>query len=289
MMPRNDLKKLAPLLLLIFIDSFSFFLVLPVLLRLIMIGPGNTPILPIHDTLAMRNFLFGLGMSISMLTSIIFSPIVGHVSDIKGRKKTLFYCLFAAIVGFLIPIVGILHRSISLVIIGRCISGASSASQPIAQAAITDFSSGRQKAFYLSLIAFAMTLAMMLGPLAGGYLSDSHLVSWFNVTTPYWVGTALAIINILLMLRLYRETHHTSKPKTHPPFQQKFQQLLQALTQKKSIGIISCFFIIRNCVESILSKSVSDLNASLPLYSRESQSLHNLYRCVDVYWVDGIL
>ncbi|MCH9745005.1 MAG: MFS transporter [Gammaproteobacteria bacterium] len=243
-MSRGNLKQLTPLLLLIFIDSFSYFLVLPVLLRLYMIGPGNTPILPMHDTLATRNFLFGISMSISMLAMIVFSPIVGHFSDIKGRKKTLFYCLLAAIVGFLIPIIGILYRSVALIIIGRFISGASSASQPIAQAAITDFSSGKQKAFYLSLIAFAMTLAMMLGPLAGGYLSDAHLVSWFNVMTPYWAGMGLAIINILLMLRLYHETHHTEKLTPHIPFQQKLQQLITALTQKKVWVLLVVFLLL---------------------------------------------
>ncbi len=195
--------RLIPLFLVIFIDSVAYFLVIPVFLRLFL--HGNYHLIPDSLPLSMRNLLYGITVTLLPLAFLLTAPLIGHFSDKHGRRFTILLCLITSFVGFILPVFGIFSGSLVLVLIGRFITGAASSSQPVAQAAIADFTQGKQKAFYLSLIGFAMTLAMVLGSIGGGYLSDEKLVHWFNVMTPYWVGVILSILNIILLLVFYRQ------------------------------------------------------------------------------------
>ena len=51
-----------------------------------------------------------------------------------------------------------------------------------------------------------MTLPIILGPLAGGYLSDNQLVSWFNPTVPYWCAVSISVLSFFLILFFFQET-----------------------------------------------------------------------------------
>lgn len=194
-------KRLIPLFLLVFLDSVGYFLIIPVLLRIFI--NTHSDLVPTNTSATQRDILYGIAMMLSPLALLLASPFAGHLSDRFGRKRTMVYCLVTGLLGYLLPIIGIVKHSLSLIFIGRFIAGGSTCSQPVAQAAITDFTSGRKKAFYLSLIAFAMTLAMVLGPIIGGYTSDDRLVSWFNITTPYFISIALSLLNIFLILIFY--------------------------------------------------------------------------------------
>ncbi len=197
-------KRLFPLLLLIFIDSFSYFVVIPILLELFF--KAHYGLLPRSTSLATRDFLTGFTICLSTVAALIAAPFVGNLSDKYGRKKTLLYCLIAITLGFLLPIIGIVKKNLFLVLFGRVLSGVGSSSQPVAQAAVADLCKDDEKALFLSFIALMMTLPIVLGPLAGGYLSDSHLVSWFNATTPYYLAVIISVISFFIILFCFKET-----------------------------------------------------------------------------------
>ena len=238
----DHIKRLVPLFFIIFIDSLAYFLVIPVLLRLFL--DSSYHILSPATSLATRDLLYGVTVALSALAFIISSPIVGNLSDRFGRKTIMSYCLIAAIIGFVLPIIGILSNHLSLILLGRFIGGISSGSQPVAQAAIADFTMGKRKAFYLSLIAFAMTLAMVLGPIAGGYLSDSSLVSWFDATTPYWLGSLLAIVNLVLLLTFFDDDLQVIDKKLAATWQQRLSLLWQVLCKPPVLGLLFLFILL---------------------------------------------
>ena len=230
----KNYRQLLPLLFIIFIDTVGYFIVMPVIIRLFM--PGTDALLPANMSTMIRDLLYSLTLMLSPLAFIICSPLIGHFSDRYGRKKALTYALIAACIGFLLPIIGILKKTIYLIFIGRFIAGASSSSQPVAQAGVTDITIGKVRAFYFSLIGFAMTLGMVIGPLSGSYLSDNTLISWFNVTTPYCFALLLSLINIIMMIILYKNTHQ--------PLLKKTTLSPQLLTQNKIwILMISFLFL----------------------------------------------
>ncbi|OGT49162.1 MAG: hypothetical protein A3E82_09440 [Gammaproteobacteria bacterium RIFCSPHIGHO2_12_FULL_38_11] len=200
----NHFKRLFPLLLLIFIDSFGYFVVIPVLLEIFF--KTHYGILPENTSITMRDFLTGFTICLSTFTALIAAPFVGNFSDKYGRKKILLICLMGVICGFVLPIIGILKKNVFLILLGRAIGGVGSSSQPVAQAAVADLCKDDEKALFLSFIALMMTLPIMLGPLAGGYLSDRHLISWFNATTPYYLAVIISTISYFVIFFFFKET-----------------------------------------------------------------------------------
>lgn len=238
----QTLKKwqmLLTLFLLIFIDSLNYFLIMPVLMRIFIHNTHH--LLPITTPLATRENLYGIGVMLSPLLFLIFSPIIGNWSDQYGRKKIMLGCLLLAFLGYLLPVFGILQRNIIWVFIGRALTGAAMGSQPIAQAAVTDFTKGTQKAFYLAIIAFAMTLGMVIGPMAGSYLSDSHISTWLGISTPYYIGAALASLNVLLLCLFFHETH-LPKEKIRTPFFESIKILFHILFKSSVSSLLFIFF-----------------------------------------------
>jgi MFS transporter, DHA1 family, tetracycline resistance protein len=191
-------SRLQALFLVIFIDTLGYFIVMLAIKQLV---PSS---------------LVSVTLMLSPLAFIIFSPIVGRLSDKIGRKRSILYCLVASLLGFVIPLIGIKYQQTWAIMLGRFIAGLGTTSQPIAQASIADFSSGKKKAFNLGLIGLSMTLAMVLGPLAAGHLND--------VATPYWIGTVLSLVNIALLLTSFSETH--TPIKHDPPTSERGWRLL---------------------------------------------------------------
>jgi MFS family permease len=206
-------QRLLSLFMVIFIDTFGYFFVMLAISRLINSPHGLLP----SATPKHRQWLYEITLMLSPLAFITLSPVAGRLSDRIGRKKTIGFCLLASLLGFVIPLIGIATKRVWPIMLGRFIAGAGTTSQPIAQAAITDFSQGKRKAFNLGLIGLSMTLAMVLGPLGAGYCQGN--------ATPYWIGTALAVINLLLLLTTFTETH---TPNTTPV---ALMQRLQLLTK----------------------------------------------------------
>lgn len=233
-------KALMPLFFIIFIDTVGYFVVIPVIIRLFI--HNETHLLPMHTSLATRDFLYSVTLMLSPLAFIICSPLIGHFSDRYGRKKALTGALIAACLGFILPIIGIMTRHISLILGGRLIAGASSSSQPVAQAGVTDFSIGKQRAMYLALIGFSMTLGMVIGPLSGSYLSDNHLVSWFNTTTPYWFALILSLVNVFLLITCYHDSPKAISQERHAP--KPTLSWLKLLTQNQAGLVMTAFLFM---------------------------------------------
>ncbi len=234
-------RAFIPLFLIIFIDSMGYGLIIPVLLRLI--SQTEHEFFSSTFSEAMRNFIYGLGVAISPLAYLLFAPIVGSWSDKWGRKKTMLICLCCSCIGFILPVIGVIYGSLTLILLGRVLSGGASSSQPIAQAAVSDISSGKQKAFYLAMIAFAMTLAMVAGPLLGSYLSDPTILPLFNNTTPFLAAAILVFINIILMWMFFNETYQQKATGALLNLPETISALTLIFTQQKTRILLLVFFI----------------------------------------------
>ena len=232
MTKRNSLNKaIWPLLLIIFIDSLGYMLIIPVFLRII-IQTGDEFLLgPTSE--AMRNVLFGVGLAIGPFAYTIGAPFLGTWSDKWGRKKTLLLSLMVSVIGFILPVIGLCTGSLALVFAGRALAGLASSSQPLAQAAVADISEGERKAFYFGMTALAMTLSLLVGPAMGGYLSDPSLVSWFSDATPFYATLVLLLIAIILLAVFYKETHVSDANKTYLTSKDVWWAIKEAFTNKQ--------------------------------------------------------
>lgn len=204
MYKEKSLASMFPLFLVLFIDGMGLGLLFPIL-NTILIDP-QAGFLPLDISLGLRDFYYGLTIGIFMICWFFGAAILGDLSDNVGRKKSLMICLIGAFLGYSISAMAILYHNFWLLILGRIIAGFTSGSQPIAQAAIVDISPEEHKAQNIGLILLSVSLGFVFGPIFGGLLSDSRIVSWFNFETPMYFAAALSLLNAFLLQWSFQET-----------------------------------------------------------------------------------
>ncbi len=210
--PQRSLASLAPLFLVIIIDTMGIGLVFPVLSAVFMNTSNSSLVL--QSSLEMREFLYGLTLALYCFGMFFGAPFFGDLSDQMGRKRVIMLCLLGVGFGYAISGIGIATGSVSLLLLGRALGGFVAGSQSIAQAAIIDVSAPEQKAANLGLITFAACIGFVIGPVIGGVFSDAQYARWFGMTTPFLVATALAIGNAFLLMTLFKETYAPREKKT---------------------------------------------------------------------------
>ncbi len=135
-----------------------------------------------------------------VLASTVTTPLYGKLGDLYGRKRLL----MAAIVIFLIgsALSGMAHTMDQLIAF-RALQGLGAGGLLVgAIATIGDLVSPRERGQYMGYMMAAMSLAMIAGPLVGGYITDSLSWRWiFYVNMP--VGGA-ALIYLFITLHLPR-------------------------------------------------------------------------------------
>ena len=135
-----------------------------------------------------------------VLASTITTPLYGKLGDLYGRKRLL----IAAIVIFLVgsALSGQAH-SMDQLIAFRALQGLGAGGLMVgAIATIGDLVSPRERGQYMGYMMAAMMIAMIAGPLVGGYITDSLSWRWiFYINMP--IGGA-ALLYIIATLHLKR-------------------------------------------------------------------------------------
>jgi EmrB/QacA subfamily drug resistance transporter len=132
-----------------------------------------------------------------MLTTTTTTPLYGKLSDIYGRRMLFFVAILIFLVGSLLCGTA---RSMGQIIAFRAIQGLGAGGLLVlAQAAIGDVVSPRDRPRYQGLFTGTFALSSVAGPLLGGLITSALSWRWvFYVNLP--VG-ALALVMIAIGLR----------------------------------------------------------------------------------------
>jgi DHA1 family tetracycline resistance protein-like MFS transporter len=135
------------------------------------------------------------------LGQLLFSPVLGRLSDRIGRRPVLVLSLMGTAVGSLVT--G-LAGSLWVLFAGRIIDGVSGASVSVAQAAVADVASPEERARLLGLLGAAFGIGFVAGPAVGALaaLGGPHV--------PFLVAAALAGANAVVAARRLPETRPTA-------------------------------------------------------------------------------
>src|SRR5580658_5552191 len=98
MLKHNKFMILAPLFLVLVIDTMGAGIIFPILSPLFM-TPSES-ILPLATSENMRQFWYGATLTSWALLMFIGAPFLGDLSDRIGRKKVLVLCLVGDALGF---------------------------------------------------------------------------------------------------------------------------------------------------------------------------------------------
>ncbi|MSP52988.1 MAG: MFS transporter [Gammaproteobacteria bacterium] len=236
----SSFRLIAPFFIIIILDAMSFGMVTPVLAPLV--TQSTSSILGANLSDVSRHLIYGLIQTSSFLCFMIGAPILGYLSDRLGRRKVLIYCLCGSFLGLCAYAYSFETNNLLILFVARIVVGFVSGNQAIAQSAIADISPrGASKASNIGLIAVAMTIGLVAGPLLGGVLSDPTVYSKFTNATPFYVGIVFSLFNLAILLLFLRETNTDLNP-THKLryFWREFRALISQLNIR---WLILTFFL----------------------------------------------
>lgn len=196
---------MIPLFLTAFIDLLGLGIAIPVLA--VVFFDTNLSILPAGTPLATRSLLYGFLVGSYPLAQFFGAPILGALSDRYGRKPTLLVPLLGTSIGYVLFAIGLQTHDLPLLFLSRILDGFAGGSLSIVLSSVADISKNpRIKTRNFGLIGMAFGLGFILGPFIGGKLSDPAVLPWFTFSTPFLAAAALAAINMLLCILVFRET-----------------------------------------------------------------------------------
>ena len=181
--------KRSPLLVIfitVFIDLVGFGIVIPVL-------PYYAEGTRFGATPRTVGFLFA---SYSVM-QLIFSPVLGRLSDKHGRRPILLISLLGTCLGFLI--LGF-ATTLWMLFLGRIIDGISGGNISTAQAYIADVTTPENRAKGMGLIGAAFGMGFVFGPAIGGILSH------WGIHVPFLFAAGLSLANVILLYFTLPET-----------------------------------------------------------------------------------
>jgi EmrB/QacA subfamily drug resistance transporter len=140
-----------------------------------------------------------------VLASTVTTPLYGKLGDLYGRKRLLVIAIVIFLAG---SALSGLSRSMDQLIAFRALQGLGAGGLLTgAIATIGDLVSPRERGQYMGYIMGAMTLAMIAGPLVGGYITDNLSWRWiFYINMPVG-GAALVYLAATLHMPRRRVQH----------------------------------------------------------------------------------
>jgi MFS transporter, DHA1 family, tetracycline resistance protein len=170
-------KKLISVILIVFIDLLGFSLILP--------------LLPYYaKTFQADSFTTGILVASYAAAQLIGAPLLGRLSDRFGRRPVLLVSVFGTFLGFLL--LGF-ASTLWMLFVSRIIDGLTGGNLSVAQAYITDVTDAKSRAKGLGLIGAAFGVGFIIGPVAGGILSQ------WGYAVPAFVAAALSLGNLILI------------------------------------------------------------------------------------------
>src|SRR5205814_9452572 len=104
----------------------------------------------------------GLVTALFGIMQFIAAPILGELSDVFGRKKLLILGIGILAFSQLLFAIGIIQKSLIILLISRSVAGLAAANFAIAQAAIADITEPKDRAKNFGLIGCAICIGFIL-------------------------------------------------------------------------------------------------------------------------------
>ena len=200
-------SSLFPLLLVTFVGTLGFSIVLPFLVFVVMKFGGNA-------------IVYGLLAATYPAFQLIGAPILGRWSDIYGRKKVLLLSNAGTAVGWIlflfalflpfeksnieIAFLGTFVIALPLLILflARAIDGITGGNISVANAYLADISSDRTRSKNFGRIAISSNLGFILGPALAGILGGTI----YGAILPVLGALLLSLVTILVIAFLLKES-----------------------------------------------------------------------------------
>jgi len=233
--------RTIPLYIVIFIGFLGYSLTITILTPLILNNSGGVlDSLPID---ADRLIVLGVVLALYPLGQFFGSPVLGSLSDRFGRKPVLLVSLFISTVGYAGFAYALYTKNLPLFMLISLIIGLSEANIVIAQSAIADISTTKNRTRMFAYINLSASGAFIIGPLAGGMLADPGIAPWFGYDTPFWAVFFLLFCTTIISYTIFKETR-PEESRREVGYLEAFTNLANVFTSKRLRVIYFINFLI---------------------------------------------
>jgi len=177
----------------------------------------------------------GLLFASYSIMQLIFSPVLGGLSDKHGRRPVLLLSIIGTGIGFLV--LGF-AKTLFMLFVGRILDGITGGNISTAQAYIADVTTQENRAKGMGLIGAAFGIGFIFGPAIGGILSQ------WGVHVPFLFAGALCFANALLLYFTLPETVTADHPaKNRAGGGRSFRHVLESLKQPRLAFVLIIYFL----------------------------------------------
>jgi len=208
----------------VFIDLVGFGIVIPVL-------PFYAEGTAFNATPRTVGLLFA---SYSIM-QLIFSPVLGGLSDKHGRRPVLLLSIIGTGIGFLV--LGF-AKSILMLFVGRILDGITGGNISTAQAYIADITTEENRAKGMGMIGAAFGLGFIFGPAIGGILSR------WGIQVPFIFAAVLCFANAVLLYFTLPETVTPDHPAKNSAARGRgLRQVMLSLKHPRLAFVLVIYFL----------------------------------------------
>lgn len=142
-------------------------------------------------------------MTAYLLSASVFTPILGRVGDLVGRKRTLVAVLLAVLAGCLLAA---LAPTVGVLIVARVVQGAGGALFPLSFGIIRDEFAPSQVSRSISNLSAVIAAGGGVGIVAAGPIVSALDYRWL-----FWIPVAVVAVTTLIALRYVPESPHRAE------------------------------------------------------------------------------
>lgn len=146
-------------------------------------------------------------MTAYLLSASVFTPILGRVGDLVGRKRTLVAVLLTVLAGCLLAA---LAPNIGMLIVARAVQGAGGALFPLSFGIIRDEFDPSEVSGSISNLSAVIAAGGGVGIVAAGPIVSALDYRWL-----FWIPVAVVAVTTLIALRFVPESPHRAEGRIH--------------------------------------------------------------------------
>ena len=178
----------------------------------------------------------GIGILLASFSvmQLIFSPILGRISDTRGRKPVLLFSILTSIGSFLLFTYA---YSYLILLLSRIIAGLATEGA-VAQAYIADITTKEERSTGIGKVGAAIGIGFILGPVIGGLLSP------YGIRAPGAAALLLSVINFAFVLVFLPKPEQLTQSNESSSFIKDINDLLTAVKEPLIGQIYIIYFIV---------------------------------------------
>ncbi|MEY9847927.1 MFS transporter [Streptacidiphilus sp. MAP5-3] len=183
-------------------------LILALGLAAMVVSMAQTQVVPILALLGNDLHASSAGVSwvttATLLSAAVFTPLLGRVGDLYGKKQTLVAVLAVMVAGSLLAAT---TTSLTLLIVGRVLQGSATAIFPLALSIIRDQVPHEKLHGAMALVSSTLAFGSGLSLVITGLLTQGHNPNYHSV---FWVSTGLSLLALIAVVFLVPNRGHAT-------------------------------------------------------------------------------